>query len=73
MVDTVAATIRVNGEDEPLTAGTIAALLATKDISPQLKGVAVARNGSVVPRAEWSTAPIAAGDIIEIVLARQGG
>jgi sulfur carrier protein len=73
MVETVTATIRVNGEDEPLTAATIAALLATRDISPELKGVAVARNGSVVPRGEWSTAPIAAGDVIEIVVARQGG
>jgi sulfur carrier protein len=68
-----AATIRVNGEDEPLAAATIAALIASKDIASGLKGVAVARNGSVVPRAEWPTTSIAAGDVIEIVVARQGG
>jgi len=68
-----AATIRVNGQDEPLAAATIAALIASKDIAPGLKGVAVARNGSVVPRAEWPTTSIAAGDVIEIVVARQGG
>jgi sulfur carrier protein len=67
------AAIRVNGEAEPLVADTIAALLATRDISPQMKGVAVARNGSVVRRADWPTTPLAAGDVIEIVLARQGG
>jgi sulfur carrier protein len=68
-----AATIRVNGHDEPLAAATVAALIASKDIAPELKGVAVARNGSVVPRADWSTTPVAAGDVIEIVVARQGG
>jgi sulfur carrier protein len=68
-----AATIRVNGQDEPLAAETLAALIASKDIAPELKGVAVARNGSVVPRADWSTTPVAAGDVIEIVVARQGG
>ena len=68
-----AATIRVNGQDEPLAAATIAALIASKDIAPEQKGVAVARNGSVVPRAQWPTTPVAAGDVIEIVVARQGG
>jgi sulfur carrier protein len=68
-----AAAIRVNGRDEPLSAATIATLLEKKDISPQMRGVAVARNGSVVPRSDWPTTPIRPGDVIEIVLARQGG
>jgi sulfur carrier protein len=68
-----AAAIRVNGRDELLSAATIATLLEKKDISPQMRGVAVARNGSVVPRSDWPTTPIRPGDVIEIVLARQGG
>src|SRR5947199_214001 len=54
MSDTMTAVIRVNGQDEPL-ATTIAALLESKDIS-QRRGVAVARNGPVVPRAGCQTA-----------------
>jgi sulfur carrier protein len=73
MSDTTTAAIRVNGQDEPLSAATIAALLESKDISPQMRGVAVARNGSVVPRSEWPTTALRSGDMIEIVLARQGG
>jgi sulfur carrier protein len=73
MPDATAAAIRVNGVDEPLTAETIAALLETRDISPQMRGVAVARNGSVVPRVSWATTAVRPGDVIEIVLARQGG
>ena len=65
--------IRVNGQDEPLRAHTVAALLAEREISTDMRGVAVAVNGRVVPRADWPDATLAAGDTIEIVLARQGG
>ena len=36
-------------------------------------GVRVARNDEIVPRGEWETTPVAAGDRIEIVGAVQGG
>jgi sulfur carrier protein len=65
--------IRVNGEDEPLRAQTVATLLAEREIATDMRGIAVAVNGRVVPRADWPDAPLAAGDTIEIVLARQGG
>ena len=65
--------IRVNGQDEPLLAQTVAALLAQREIPTDMRGIAVALNGRVVPRADWPDTPIAAGDAIEIVLARQGG
>lgn len=65
--------VRVNGQDEPLQAQTVAALLADKEISADMRGIAVAVNGRMVPRADWPDAAIAAGDTIEIVLARQGG
>jgi sulfur carrier protein len=64
-------TIRINGEDEELRVRTLAALLAAKDI--QARGIAVAVNGAVVPRAAWAATDLRAGDHIEIVRARQGG
>ena len=70
---TVARMIRVNGRSEPLTAVNIGALLAEKDIAADARGVAIAVNGAVVPRADWAATPIKAGDNIEIVRARQGG
>jgi len=36
-------------------------------------GVAVARNGEVVRRAEWPATALAEGDRIELVSATQGG
>jgi sulfur carrier protein len=69
----VAASIRVNGEDEPLAVATLEALLAAKAIVPDRRGVAIALNGSVVPRARWADTRLTAGDIVEIVLAKQGG
>jgi sulfur carrier protein len=65
--------IRVNGEEEALGAGTLAALLAHKAIDPSQRGIAVALNGAVVPRADWAQTRLRAGDQIEIVRARQGG
>jgi sulfur carrier protein len=67
------ACIRVNGEAEPLAAPTLAALLAEKAVDTEQKGIAVALNGAVVPRAAWPETALKAGDNVEIVRARQGG
>jgi sulfur carrier protein len=67
------ASIRVNGESEPLAAATLEALLAEKAVDTEQKGIAVALNGAVVPRAAWRATQLKAGDNIEIVRARQGG
>jgi sulfur carrier protein len=66
-------TIRVNGESEPLAAATLAALIAEKAIDTAQRGIAVALNGAVVPRAAWGDTLLKAGDNVEIVRARQGG
>ena len=67
-------TIRVNGESEPLGAErTLDALLAEKTADTSSRGLAVAVNGSVVPRAVWRETVLRAGDSVEIVRARQGG
>jgi sulfur carrier protein len=65
--------LTVNGAAEPLEVATVAALLAGRDIAPGGRGVAVALNGSVVPRARWATTALRAGDVVEIVRAMQGG
>jgi sulfur carrier protein len=65
--------IRINGESEPLAAATLAALLEEKAVDTSQRGIAVAVNGAVVPRAVWPPTQLRAGDSIEIVRARQGG
>ncbi len=68
-----AASIRVNGESEPLSATTLESLLAEKAVDTGQRGIAVALNGAVVPRAAWPNTQLRAGDSVEIVRARQGG
>ena len=65
--------IRVNGESEPLAAATLAVLLEEKALDVAQRGIAVALNGTVVPRAAWGETRLNPGDIVEIVRARQGG
>jgi sulfur carrier protein len=70
---TTAESIRVNGQDEPLGAATLAALLEEKAIDTRQRGIAVALNGSVIPRAAWPQTPLRPGDSVEIVRALKGG
>jgi sulfur carrier protein len=66
--------IAVNGEERPLPDdSTILALLLDLDVEPGERGVAVAVNGEVVPRQEWSARALTAGDRVELVRAVQGG
>jgi sulfur carrier protein len=65
--------IKLNGTSEPLTAATLEALLAEKSVDTAQRGIAVALNGAVVPRAAWPATPLQPGDSVEIVRARQGG
>ena len=65
--------IRLNGQDEPLIAATLAALLDEKAVDVAQRGIAVALNGAIVPRAAWPQTPLKPGDNVEIVRARQGG
>ena len=65
--------IHVNGKSEPLAAATLEALLAEKALDTGKRGIAVALNGAVVPRAAWAATPLQPGDNVEIVRARQGG
>ena len=70
---TVAPQIRINGETEPLAAATLERLLEEKAVDTGQRGIAVALNGAVVPRAAWCDTMLKPGDRVEIVRARQGG
>ncbi len=69
----MAPTISVNGESEPLTAETLAALVAVKAEQTNRTGIAVAVNGVVVPRTAWEATALRPGDRVEIVRVLQGG
>ena len=66
--------ITVNGEQRDITlaSATVADILDALDVQPR-RGIAVARNGRVVPRSEWETEPVEDGDAVEVVRATQGG
>jgi sulfur carrier protein len=65
--------IKVNGAAEPLAASTVAALLEARGVASGARGIAVALNGAVVPRAVWAETKLAAGDEVEIIKAMSGG
>ncbi|HKU94541.1 MAG TPA: sulfur carrier protein ThiS [Vineibacter sp.] len=65
--------ISVNGKSEALACTTVAELLAGKGVEPNGRGVAVAVNGRIVPRAVWPDTRLAPGDAVEIVRALKGG
>jgi sulfur carrier protein len=63
----------VNGERRRVAAADVRALLGALGLDPAGRGLAVARNGEIVPRAAWETTTLAPDDRIEIVGAVQGG
>ncbi|MGB5184512.1 MAG: sulfur carrier protein ThiS [Xanthobacteraceae bacterium] len=63
----------MNGQDVPLGAATIADLLAEQTVEMGQRGIAVALNGSVVPRSAWGETALRPGDSVEIVRVMQGG
>jgi sulfur carrier protein len=64
--------LTVNGETRDLPAGTSVAVLVAQ-ITPAVRGVAVAVNGAVVPRSTWESAGLSEGDRVEVLTAAQGG
>ena len=65
--------LRINGKDAEIAVTTVAELLAEQGIDPQARFLAIAVNGAVVRRAEWLSAPLSAGDSVDIVRPFQGG
>jgi sulfur carrier protein len=66
--------ILLNGEQCELVDGaTVLAALDRLGVEPGARGVAVAVDGEVVPRAAWESFPLPAGARVEILKAMQGG
>lgn len=75
--------IKLNGEPSSTTAKTVRALVAEytgrsiaangTDTEGRRLGIAVAKNGTVVPQAQWPQEPIEHNDTFEIISATQGG
>ncbi|HSQ96534.1 MAG TPA: sulfur carrier protein ThiS [Croceibacterium sp.] len=63
--------LTVNGEPRKSSAATIAALVHELELKPEK--VAVERNGVIVPRSTLAEAPLADGDVLEIVTFVGGG
>ena len=71
MTATLTLTLTVNGEPRRTAAATIAALVGELGLKPEK--VAVERNGIIVPRSTLADAPLADGDVLEIVHFVGGG
>ena len=66
--------IVVNGERSDACAGeSIAAVLARLAVAPDARGVAVAVDGEVVPRASWESFALPEHARVEVLTAMQGG
>ncbi|MEU8237929.1 sulfur carrier protein ThiS [Actinoplanes missouriensis] len=64
--------LTINGQDRSRTESCTVATLVAEIIAAQ-RGVAVAVNGTVVPRSAWSEVDLADGDRVEVLTAAQGG
>jgi sulfur carrier protein len=67
------ATILVNDRPQSLAEGAVLLDLARELNLAERKGVAVAVNGAVVPRAEWGVRRLAPNDRLLVIQATQGG
>ena len=66
--------VLLNGESAELSDGaTVQTALASLDLPAAGRGVAVAVDAEVVPRAQWEATALHEGARIEIVRAIQGG
>ncbi|GLZ45718.1 thiamine biosynthesis protein ThiS [Actinomycetospora sp. NBRC 106375] len=65
-------TVWLNDESREVGVGTTVAALMAEHGVPE-RGVAVAVDGAVVPRAAWATVQLIEGTRVEVLTAVQGG
>jgi sulfur carrier protein len=66
--------IRLNGHDSDVRAGeSVAEALGRLDVPSDARGVAVAVDGEVVPRAQWESFVLQEHARVEVLTAMQGG
>jgi len=66
-------TLTVNGKTRPYAPQTVEELVASLGLDPARRGVAVALNRSVLPRAAWANTKVSPDDAVEIVQPLAGG
>jgi sulfur carrier protein len=64
--------VTLNGEPRELPAGATVATVV-RELGADGRGVAVALDGEVVPRAEWGSTEVREGQQLEVLRAVQGG
>lgn len=64
--------VTVNGDAAQVPEGSSIGDLVRSRVDDRRR-VAVARNGEVVPRAEWDTTPLAEADKVEVLAPQAGG
>jgi sulfur carrier protein len=66
--------ILLNGRESDVRAGeTVADVLARLNVSLDARGIAVAVDGEVVPRAQWQSFALGDEARVEVLTAMQGG
>jgi sulfur carrier protein len=65
--------VRVNGEPQALRDGVTVADVVQALVEWAERGVAVALDGDIVPRSEWTTTSLSDGQQVEVLRAVQGG
>lgn len=66
--------VTLNGESAALPEGaTVFDAVTAAGVEPEARGIAVAIEGEVVPRAEWNRRELLDGERVEVVHAVQGG
>ena len=63
--------MRVNGRERAIAPCSVREMLGRLDIGE--RGVAVALNGTIVPRSEWDRTFVDENDMVEVVTAAAGG
>lgn len=63
--------IVVNGDQYGYESIAVDQLITVLGVEP--RGIAVARNGEIVRRSEWTSTLVVSGDLVEIVTAAAGG
>ncbi|GIE96087.1 sulfur carrier protein ThiS [Paractinoplanes rishiriensis] len=65
--------LTVNGRDVIEGGDDLSVAALVERVTEARRGVAVAVNGTVVPRSTWATVPLTDGDRVEVLTAAQGG
>lgn len=65
--------MRVNGKPTAVGPERLLDLLVEQGYQQETRGIAIAINGTVVPRSRWAETRLTDGDDVEIVKIMQGG